>query len=83
MDLNYLRLIKVENQVKKILVMAPHLERKHVKKSEQPKYFYVKVSNKDHKKIKSKVGNKPIDKTCIRVLNLPSDVNFQIYFRNT
>ena len=58
--------------------IAPHLRKEETTKKEETQEFSsVKVSNKDHIKIKSKVGNKAIEKTCIRVLNLPSDANFQ------
>ena len=59
--------------------VAPH-HRKVINNTEQEdaqKFSSVKVSNNDHIKIKSKVGNKVIDKTCIRVINLPTEANFQ------
>lgn len=62
--------------------VAPHLRNKNEQNSStetnnKVKYDSVKVSNTDHIKIKSRVKNKEVDKTCIRVLNIPSDANFQ------
>lgn len=59
--------------------VAPHLRKEGTteSKKESQEYASVKVSNKDHIKIRSKVGDKLIDKTCIRVLNLPTDATFQ------
>jgi hypothetical protein len=45
--------------------------------SKQHGFTSVKISNKDHIKNRNKVGDKKIDKKCIRVLNLPNDYNFQ------
>ena len=77
------KLFKVNKSAKNIKsegsgYVAPHLRKEEITKEEKTQeYCSVKVSNKDHIKIRSKVSNKPIDKTCIRVLNLPSEATFQ------
>jgi hypothetical protein len=59
--------------------VVPHLRQDstNTETTDTQKFSSVKVSNKDHIKHRSRVSNKKIEKTCIRVLNLPSDANFQ------
>ena len=58
--------------------VAPH-HRKEINNdepTETQQFASVKISNKDHIKHKKRT-TKAIDKTCIRVLNLPTEANFQ------
>lgn len=60
--------------------VAPH-HRKEVnndnnEQEDTQKFASVKVSNTDHIRHKKRT-TKAIEKTCVRVLNLPSDANFQ------